>query len=241
MSDSTTNEPASRELFDHRFMVRLCTLIAALAILSGGIHLGGKWLGRQLALGGHSESTALHEIVIGNNVLRVPENAIRNQSARVDGVAERLDVYLLWPTLEGFTSEQRAAFNNRDGAGELLFLTFEESAMSLDMTGRLEPVYRGLIERASTQAGHGLTAHRFTERSGYVDEELIVGGTPEPFVARCLIGAAGEASLAPCQRDIRLGDGLSLTYRFPRRLLAQWAELESAVRSKALSWLQKAS
>ena len=39
----------------------------------------------------------------------------------------------------------------------------------------------------------------------------------DPFVARCLTGASAAESLAPCERDIQLGDDLSLTYRFPAR------------------------
>ena len=37
-------------------------------------------------------------------------------------------------------------------------------------------------------------------------------------MARCLSGPSAEESLAPCERDIHVGDDLSLSYRFPTEL-----------------------
>src|SRR5262245_55804878 len=81
------------------FMPRLLCAFAALAILSAGISIAGRWLGRTIALAGHTEDTTVHEIHIGNNVLAVPANAIRFDRERRDGVADRLDLYLRWPDM----------------------------------------------------------------------------------------------------------------------------------------------
>ena len=47
-------------------------------------------------------------------------------------------------------------------------------------------------------------------------------------------------SLAPCERDIQVGDDLSLTYRFPQELLADWQALDAAVTAKAARFLKTA-
>ena len=198
----------------------------------------GAWLGRSLALAGHTEDATVREIVIGNNVLAIPSNTIRFAEARVDGVTERLDLYLHWPDLDGYTTATRDAFNNAETEKRILFLTFEEAVMSRDMTGRLEPIYRQLIEQSGRELGNDLTAYGFTQASGYHDEELIVGRGTSPFVARCLTGQAAKDSLAPCERDIRLGEELSLSYRFPREMLAQSSELDQAVLKRAQSFLR---
>ena len=52
-----------------------------LALLSLLISVGGNWLGRSIALAGHTDDTTIHEIVIGNNVISVPANAIRFERA----------------------------------------------------------------------------------------------------------------------------------------------------------------
>ena len=230
--------PVSRQVSPPRTNRRLLAVVASLALLSVLISLGGSWLGRSLVLAGHTEERTLREIVIGNNVLAVPANAIRFPEARIDGVTERLDLYLHWPDLEGYTAEERNAFNNAGGDRQILFLAFEEAAMSRDMTGRLKPIYHQLIEAEGRDLGSGMTAYTFTETSGYRDEELIVGNGATPFVARCMTGKAASESLAPCERDVRLGDELSLSYRFPREMLAQSRELDQAVFKRAQSFLR---
>lgn len=240
MDTRTTLAKDNFQALDSRFMMRCFYVFATFAALSIGISAGGKALGRSIVLAGHTDDASLNEIVIGNNVLAIPANAIRFERARRDGVAERLDLYLHWPEMTGYTQETRDDFNSVRGARKILFLSFAEKMMTHDMSGRFEPIYRSLIAETGTPLGDGVVEHRFTERSGYLDETLIVaeqaGG--EPFVARCLSGSAAEESSAPCERDIHLGQNLSLSYRFPRELLRRWRDLDAAVRVKASEYLQ---
>ncbi|WP_244439669.1 hypothetical protein [Nitratireductor aquibiodomus] len=225
-------EPASRR---HRLAIRVLQLCLVLLVLSLGIFLFGRWYGASLSNAGHTESVRLREIVIRNNVLTVPENAIRFKSARMDGVTLRLDLYLSWPELEGYTPGRRNDFNHVDGARNIIFLTFEEQVMSRDMSNRLEPVYRQIIETRSVAGPGNIRFHRFKRDSGYAGEVLAIAegtGTSQPFVARCLTGAAAREALAPCERDINVGNRLSMTYRFPASLLGNWQVLDSAIKQK---------
>lgn len=231
------NDGPGRVHFRLRLMMRAFGIFAALALFSGAISLGGKWLGQTIALAGHSNDTSLHEIVIGNDVLNIPANMIRFEASRRDGVAERVDLYLRWPQMDGYSDAARDAFNHADGDKSILFLTFEPRAMSRDMSGRYEPIYRKLIDAAGRAGPGGLSVHRFSENSGYVDEVLVVevATKDEPFAMRCLTGTAARESLAPCERDIHVADGLSLTYRMPARLAGEWREVEARVRQAAAS------
>ena len=62
----------------------------------------------------------------------------------------------------------------------------------------------------------------------------------ETFVARCLDGESAAESLAPCERDIHVGNDLSLSYRFPKELLGDWQKLDAAIRAKAASMFRTA-
>ncbi|RFC64836.1 hypothetical protein DY251_17880 [Mesorhizobium denitrificans] len=210
----------------------LCVGVVA---LSAAISGAGKWLGHTIALGGHSDDQTVHEIVIGNDVVAVPANAIRFEKDRHSGTAERLDVYLSWPDLEGYSKEKSDLFNHTGKDGSLIFLTFEPRMMSRDMSGRFEPIYRQLIEQPGLPGPGDTTLYKFTAKSGYMDEELAVAGRTgqTPFVARCLTDDESRQSLAQCQRDVLLTDGLSLSYRFPKTLLANWQAMESAVLERA--------
>ncbi|MHA6684236.1 hypothetical protein [Mesorhizobium sp. A556] len=223
----------SKELnvIDSSLMTKVFYVFAVLALLSVAISLGGKWFGRSIAMAGYTDDTTIHEVVIGNNVLAVPANAIRFQRARHDGVASRLDLYLRYPAMDGYSNAARSDFN-REGAGKnILFLSFETQIMSRDMSGRFAPIYSALIAQPGTPGPGHTTIYAFKEKSGYLNEVLAVAQRPgkDPFVARCLSGPSAEQSLAPCERDVHVGDNLSLTYRFPQELLADWQALDSAI------------
>lgn len=222
------------------FMLKVFVAFVGLALLSAAISIAGKWAGRSIAMAGHTDDRTVHEVVIGNNVLAVPANMIRFEGLRRSGVAPRLDVYLRWPQMDGYSDDARDDFNHADGRRNILFLAFEERMMSRDMSGRLGPIYRALIEETGRPGPAGLTVHAFSEKSGYVDEVLVVGDEDgeAPFVARCLSGEAARQSLAPCERDIHVGDGLNLVYRMPAELAGSWREVDAAVRAAAARFLQ---
>ncbi|MCR4266466.1 hypothetical protein [Nitratireductor sp. ZSWI3] len=233
-------EPDRRALRP-RFALRFSQACFLLLLISAVLAAGGKWLGQTLATGGHSDSTEIKEIVIGNDVLSVPANAIRFENARRDGVARRLDLYLRWPELGGYRQATRDDFNHVDGSRRLVFLSIEERLMSRDMSGRFAPIYKRLIEPNGVAGPNGIVFHRFRKDAGYGDEVLAVAAGSDaapPFVARCLSGQAARESLAPCERDVAIGRNLSLTYRFPAALLGDWRQLDRAIRGKAASYLR---
>lgn len=231
---------AARPLRSSTSALKIFYAFLALALLSLALNFGGKWLGRSMAMGGHSDDTTLREIVVGNDVILAPANMIRFAHARRDGVAARLDLYLRWPDMDGYSPVARDAFNNIDGKRQIIFLSLEERMMSRDMSGRLEPIYSSLIVQPGKLGENGVTIYDFTAGSGYLSEVLAVAARPgkKPFVARCLTGKSASESLAPCVRDIDVGGNLSLTYRFPRELLAEWPALEAAIIAKAAELLK---
>ncbi len=241
-ASSLAGEPRNAHAISPSFVMKVFYVFAALALLSLAISVGGKWFGRSIALAGHTDDTTLHEIVIGNNVILAPANAIRFDRQRRDGVAERLDLYMRWPGLDGYSDAARDDFNHAGDSRRILFLSFEERIMSRDMSGRLQPIYASMLVRPGTEGPGGTTLYAFDGRSGYQNEVLAVAAGPdgEAFVARCLDGETAAESLAPCERDIHVGNDLSLSYRFPKELLGDWQKLDAAIRAKAASMLRTA-
>lgn len=225
---------------DSSLMMKVFYIFAALALLSAAISFGGKWAGRTIAMAGYTDDATVHEIVIGNNVIAVPANMIRFERARHDGVATRLDLYLRYPAMEGYSNAARSDFNGQGASKNILFLAFEPRMMSRDMSGRFTPIYSALIAQPGRQGPGESTVYDFSEKSGYMNELLAVAARPgkDPFVTRCLSGPSAEESLAPCERDIHVGDQLSLTYRFPRELLGEWQALDQSVAAYAESSLK---
>ncbi|TIR44869.1 MAG: hypothetical protein E5X28_15815, partial [Mesorhizobium sp.] len=75
------------EVVDSTLMKRVFYVFAALALLSVAISLGGKWLGRSIAMAGYTDDTTVRQVVMSNNVISVPANFIRFDQARRDGIA----------------------------------------------------------------------------------------------------------------------------------------------------------
>ncbi|RWH31921.1 hypothetical protein [Mesorhizobium sp.] len=227
------------EVVDSTLMKRVFYVFAALALLSVAISLGGKWLGRSIAMAGYTDDTTVRQVVMGNNVISVPANFIRFDQARRDGNASRLDLYLRYPEMDGYSTAARDDFNHAT-TRKIIFLSFEPRMMSRDMSGRFAPIYSALIVKPGTPGPGGATLYGFAEKSGYLNEVLAVADRPgkDPFVARCLSGPSAEESLAPCERDIQVGDDLSLTYRFPRELLGNWQVLDAAIATKVAGILK---
>lgn len=231
MKQATLADSQEFTVVDSSLMMKVFYAFAVLALLSLAISLGGKWFGHSIAMAGYSDDKTIREVVIGNNVIAVPANAIRFDRARHDGVASRLDLYLRYPAMDGYSDAARDDFNGRGPVKNIIFLSFEEQMMSRDMSGRFAPIYSALITQPGSPGPGGTTLYAFKEKTGYLDEMLAVAHRPgqDPFVARCLSGPSAEESLAPCERDIHVGDNLSLTYRFPQAFLANWQALDKAI------------
>lgn len=225
---------------DSKLMRRVFYAFAALALFSAGISLAGKWFGHSIAMAGYTDDTSLREVVIGNNVLTVPANYIRFDRARHDGIAARLDLYMRYPQMDGYSQESRDDFNNVGDGRKLVFMSFEPKMMSRDMSGRFAPIYSSLVAQPGKPGPGGLVIYGFTEKSGYLNETLAVAerAGKDPFVARCLSGASAAESLAPCERDVLVGDDLSLSYRFPEQYLGDWEALDAAMMATASRFLK---
>jgi hypothetical protein len=104
--------------------------------------------------------------------------------------------------------------------------------MSRDMSGRVEPIYRHLLTGPQEAGPAGLQLHHFKPGTGFEGEVLLTGETADgdAYAVRCLIPSEDKfASSSDCQRDIHVGEDLSVLYRFSSRLLPDWKQIDAAV------------
>lgn len=219
-------------LISQRFLRRLTIATAALLLTTLAITMGGRWLGERMALGGNTESDEILPITIGEDTLQIPANTIRFEEQRKAGKTERVDLYVTWPGMQGYSPARRASFDNIDRPDLLVFLQISQSTMSKDMSGRLQPIYAQLFDGAPLPFHDGLTLHRLRAASGYGQEVLLTAERPgkPDYAVRCLLPAAGEKPTGgDCQRDIRVGNDLTVLYRFSSTLLKDWDHIDAAI------------
>lgn len=233
MTAATTGNEEHAPLISNRLLTRLTIGIAALAGLTVAISVTGRMLGERIALAGHTESMEAVDVVIGQDQIRLPANTIRFEEQRRTGRAERVDLYLTWPEMRGYSDADRARFNDANRPESLIFLNLSQSTMSRDMSGRLEPIYSHLFDGRAEAGPAGLTRQPLKENSGYGDEVFFTGTLPDgsEYAVRCMMPADdAQSTSADCQRDIHIGRDLSVLYRFSSRLLPQWQTMEARIR-----------
>lgn len=219
-------------LINPRFIYGLTAVAVTLATITGLISFAGRWYGNTLVLAGHTESTEINDLFIGQDHLKLASNIIRFEEQRATGVVERVDLYATWPDMRGYSNETRQLFNDVNQPNALIFMQISQSTMSRDMSGRVEPIYRHLFEGAPSAGPAGLTEHHMRENSGYGDETLLTAAraTGDPYAVRCLLPTNPEnATSADCQRDIHIGKDLVVLYRFSSQLLPQWQAIDDAI------------
>ncbi|WEX87324.1 hypothetical protein PZN02_003704 [Sinorhizobium garamanticum] len=229
---SSGPEPELSPLLSPRLLYKVTAVVALLAALTTIVSLSGHRLGEKLALAGHTSSQEIYDIFIGQDHLRLPANMIRFESQRGTSIAERIDLYLTWPALEGYGENTRNLFDDINRPENLIFLQLSQSTMSQDMSGRLEPIYRHVLSNEVLPGPAGLVRHDAKSNTSYAGEVFFTAdraGRP-PYVLRCTLPADAEASTsADCQRDVHVGKDLTALYRFSSKLLPQWRLIDDSV------------
>jgi hypothetical protein len=234
-----TQDNHQEPLISNRMAVGMTAALGLMAALTAAITLGGNWIGPRLALGSHTDSLEEIRVRIGQDELRLPANTIRFGEQRHAGASERIDLYLTWPEMQGYSVGLKRRFDDTENSDRLIFLQLSQSTMSRDMSGRVEPIYSRLFDGDSLPGPYGLTAHHLKADSGYGGEVILTapGATEKGYAVRCLMPesagqtskSAAAATSASCQRDIRAGQDLTVLYRFSPTLLRDWKKIDAAI------------
>ena len=236
-------DPTPSPTLDHvpllspKFVWKITAVVAVMCVVTLAIAITGRMVGQSISQAGNTTDTTLHEIVIGNDVLRLPANVIRFESQRVSGVQSAVDTYFAWPGMTGYSDDTRAVFNQTRSADGLIFARIAQATMSRDMSGRFTPIYKRLTDGAPVAGPSGLDSFRLRSGAGYANELMYVerAASGEPYAIRCLVEEAGSEpdfnTRTGCQRDIAIGRDLSVTYRFSIDLLTHWREIEADIRN----------
>jgi len=180
-------------------------------------------------------------LTVGGEALTIPANMIRFRSERRGGAVEEIDLALHWPSLEGFSEGFAAAFEDTSPDAPLVFVTITARATELDATARLASVYARFFEGSPIPGPAGLVGRSLAPDSGYRGEVIFF--TPNgqaPFVTRCIAEATAEIP-ATCLRDVNVGTGLSMLYRFNKARLGDWQAMDGALQKLVAGFFVKPS
>lgn len=185
------------------------------------------WLSHQMNQTEFTTGTQQLEIVIGNDVVRVPANYIRFEYQRASATADQLDLVYLFPEMVAYSESKKSQFNATGNDSRLIHISLRKRKLSLDMSNRLQPIYAQLFEGQATQGPDNLTLQPLRAGSGYDGEILAIGQMNQKnWVARC---QTPQSNMRPvCIRDVFIGRELSALYSFPLHMLKDWRQIDLA-------------
>jgi hypothetical protein len=234
-SEAVSGGPGKRNRFAR--WLKLIAIAGASIIVVGLlgwslIDIGSDRRGNNAPGNNNGNATPISFLLAGEGLI-VPANMIRFPSVRGGGAVESLDLLLHWPSLEGYSKGHAEAFGDSSPLAPLIYVTIEARGTPLDSDGRLAAIYERYFVGDPIKDPSGLIGQRMSGDSAYRGEEIYSNthGDAE-FVTRCLAEATAELP-ATCIRDVNIGEGLSIFYRFNRFYLGNWRELDSGLKALA--------
>jgi hypothetical protein len=216
MASFTRLAPPSPVRFAHpNLMVMALSAAVAAAFVAVAFFLWPTWPGA----GSIAEAPTL-PIVIADTIFQIPPQAIRLRAQRRSGVQDRVDIVLLWPSLQPPDPTSRPMPEDGPLAIDRVFVTLAAKVGELSPRDRLQTIYPRYLERQAAARATGLSEIRFRDGSPYQGEDLIYDGTSDGFAVRCTRDTDNGLP-GTCLHERFLG-GASITTRFPRAWLEDW-------------------
>jgi hypothetical protein len=206
---------------------------AAIAGVAGVAWTVNDAIGRhhdRIALKGLNGKPLPVAVTVGNASLVIPANLIRSPTDRRGGLVTAMDLLVHWPTLDGFSEERAEVFRDGSPRAPLIYVTITESEAPLEATKRLGEIYSLYFDGPAFPGPGNLVGRRMGSESAYRGE--IVYYQPraaEPYVVRCLAEETEEIP-ATCLREVNIGHGLTMLYRFNRAWLDDWRTMDDRLK-----------
>ncbi|HEX4078451.1 MAG TPA: hypothetical protein VHX61_06215 [Rhizomicrobium sp.] len=173
-----------------------------------------------------SAEAGLVHLTIGGLSMTVPANYLPYASERRGGARREVTLYASLPNFQGYSKASAAEFAGNGPASALIYLLIREGREDVPESALLRRIYLGdVIDPRGRPGPFGLTAYRFRDDSGYRGEDMFVGRIAgRDVVMRCL--RPGKEAISPtCFRNLRLAQGVVLSYRFKLSHLSEWREI----------------
>jgi hypothetical protein len=171
---------------------------------------------------------------------RIPANYILYKSARKGGPCKQVQMIAFLPDLRGYSASEAQTLASNAPDSEAVHLQLRQDDNNVSEKDRLERVYLPqVLKHEGTPGPFGLRQYVFRPETGYRNDDLFVGQTDAgPMALRC----TRPSPIAPepnCLREMLLGPGVSLSYRFKRAHLGEWQKIDTDVRKLLATFIRK--
>jgi len=160
----------------------------------------------------------------------IPANYIIYARARQGGALKEVQLFTTLPDFQGYSQAEASSFSGNAADSPVVFLLLREEQFKITEAERLQRIYMTYVTDPAGKAGpFGLTQYVFRDDSGYSGEDLFVGQmNGKAVVLRC-VRFSPRVPSPSCLRDLRIGNAVTLSYRFKRANLGRWQEIATGV------------
>jgi hypothetical protein len=186
-----------------------------------------------------SEESQPVDVTIAGVRHLIPANYTRFAYGRRGGPQDKVELYALLPDLKPYEPDNAEAFQDYSADSRVAYFDIEIRRDRMTEEDRFRRVFLKLVtDNQGSRGPNGLRRYEFDPTTGYHDEELLVkehdDGTV--IVFRCYKQLAKVAS-PTCRRDLEIGEGLALHYRFMRSQLSNWEDIDQGIRALVRSFV----
>jgi hypothetical protein len=166
------------------------------------------------------------ELKVHGHRFQIPENYLKYRSDRQGGERKEIKMIAILPDMEGYSGWEDSAFRSNAVNSPAVELLIHDDPIQLSEAAWLERIYLPYVANPKGAPGpFGLAQFVFREDSGYRQEDLFVGDRDHsPVVLQC-VRFSQHLPSPSCHREMPIGHGVALSYRFKRSHLAQWREI----------------
>lgn len=229
-AEAPRSRPFAADVRRAGLLLLVFLVIAGLAAIAWAVNDAIDRHHDRIALKGLNGKPAPVAVTIGSEALVIPANLIRSPTDRRGGLVTAMDLLVLWPSLDGFSEERAEVFRDGSPRAPLIYVTITEAETTPDPITRLNDIYSLYFNGPAFPGPGHLVGRRMGADSPYKGE--IVYFEPrvaEPYVVRCIAEETEEIP-ATCMREVDIGHGLTMVYRFNRAWLGDWRTMDDRLR-----------
>ncbi|HWA02164.1 MAG TPA: hypothetical protein VG819_01440 [Rhizomicrobium sp.] len=177
-----------------------------------------------------TSSTSVVEYRFDRLKLWIPQNYLEFDSGRKGGRRAEVALWALLPDMAGWSNWDAAAFSDNSARSNVVYMSVRADRIGLSEADRLRRIYLVYATDPRGAPGpYGLAKYAFSPDSGYRNEDLFVGSHEGGLVVMHCARLGPGVPSPNCLRDMPLGRGASVTYRFKRSKLNHWREIAGGV------------
>jgi hypothetical protein len=157
---------------------------------------------------------------------------------RRGGDRDEVALYALWPTLSGYSPQRREEFIENPLDTRRIDIVIARRTSAFDEKKRIDILYMPQVnEKRGTRTPYRLMKYTFKDQrgnvptNGYTDTELFLGQTEQGDLMALFCFEDREDVKSPeCWREYEISPDVSVSYRYKRRLLDEWQQIDARVR-----------